>query len=135
MIVADVNVVAYLFIPGSFNSLAEQVLRRDAEWVAPASWQHEYINVLATSVRENVINIDFALRAYDAGCRRIMEDLAPLDLRAVLEAAAISRIATYDCEYVVLARRLRIPVVTEDKKLIKAFPDVGITMQAYLNTK
>ena len=37
-----------------------------------------------------------------------------------------------DCEFVVLASILSIPLVTTDKAVLKAFPGVALTMDAFL---
>jgi predicted nucleic acid-binding protein len=42
----------------------------------------------------------------------------------VLELAAQSGCTTYDCEYIELAKRHGLKLVTADKKLIAAFPSV-----------
>ena len=51
MIVVDANVIAYRFIVGEKTGLACQVQEKDADWVVPALWRHEFLNVLATAAR------------------------------------------------------------------------------------
>ncbi len=52
--------------------------------------------------------------------------------RAVLELAAETRLSAYDCEFVALAQSLSVPLVTEYRAVLKAFPDRCLTMEAYL---
>jgi len=49
----------------------------------------------------------------------------------VLEIAGRSRLSAYDCEFVALASVLSVPLVTEDKAILKAFPDRALTMEAF----
>jgi len=62
-----------------------------------------------------------------AGC----EHLVPSD--KVFEIAAATRLSAYDCEFVVLAASLSVPLVTADKAVLKACPDRAMTMEAFLN--
>ena len=38
----------------------------------------------------------------------------------------------YDCEFVALAKQTGIPLVTEDAALLRAFPDIAMTMTVAL---
>jgi hypothetical protein len=51
---------------------------------------------------------------------------------AVLRLAATSRLSAYDCEFVALAQSLAVPLVTEDRAVLKAFPNVAIGMEGFL---
>jgi predicted nucleic acid-binding protein len=46
-----------------------------------------------------------------------------------------TKIATYDCEFVVLARRLKLRLVTKDKALLRAFPDVAVSIEDFASGK
>jgi hypothetical protein len=50
----------------------------------------------------------------------------------VLELAARTRLSAYDCEFVALAQALAVPLVTEDRAVRKAFPEVAVTMEDFL---
>ena len=63
MIVA-VNIVVYLLIEGPFTPVARATLARDPHWIAPALWKHEFLNVLATTVRENRLSESEATMAW-----------------------------------------------------------------------
>jgi predicted nucleic acid-binding protein len=48
----------------------------------------------------------------------------------VLKQVRISRCSAYDCEYAALAYDLNIPLITEDRGLLEAFPDIACDMRA-----
>jgi predicted nucleic acid-binding protein len=130
MIVADTNLIAYLLIRGPFTANARKCLQRDTNWVAPAIWRHELLNVVATSVRAGTLN---ELLAQDVLSKadRIVRDQ---EFGSALDAVRLSvrtRIGTYDCEFVVLAKRLGVSLVTGDKNLLKAFSETAISIEQF----
>ena len=53
-----------------------------------------------------------------------------MDSRLVLEIVRDSDCSAYDCEFVAFAKSLGIKLVTEDKKLLKAFPAHALALSA-----
>lgn len=51
----------------------------------------------------------------------------------VIELADLSGCTAYDCEFVFLAEKLRLPLVTSDKEILRAFPQIGISMSEFLS--
>lgn len=129
MIIADTNLIAYLLIPGPYSDAAQRVLERDSQWIAPAIWQHEFLNVLATSVREGYLPHDRALNAW-AHAPAFIEDAEVPPLK-VLDLAILSKVGTYDCYFVVLAQMMNAPLVTNDKQLLKQFGDVAVSIEQF----
>jgi len=127
VIVADVNLLVYLLVSGEFTLLAERALRRDRRWIAPRSHRAELPNVLATNVRAGVVRIE----TFDSLWRRAYRTVATpadSDPAEVLRLSVESRIATYDCEYVAMARQRRLRLVTNDGPMQRAFPDVAVRL-------
>jgi len=132
VIVADTNLLAYLNIDGEFNQAARQVVLRDSEWVAPVLWRSELRNTLIMCFWGGLIGRDeaFAIMAAAEAMMAFNDyDVASDD---VLELAASSGCSAYDAEYVVLARELRVPLVTTDKELLEKFPGTAVTPEEFL---
>lgn len=122
MIVADVNVIAYLYLPGKFSEKVEDLLLRDGEWAVPRLWRSEFRNILSTYMRQKLLTLDAAM-AIDARAEALVADNEyDVSSLAVLKLAAESGCSAYDCEYVALAEHLDAKVVSADAKLRKAFP-------------
>jgi predicted nucleic acid-binding protein len=125
VIVVDTNVIAYLFLPGEHTARAEALLKADPEWAAPLLWRCELRNILATYLRRESLNL-----ATVQSVASLAEDLLrgreyAVRSDAVLAAAAATGCTAYDCEFSVLAQELRVPLVTTDKHLLKAFRRVA----------
>lgn len=125
MIVVDTNLLVYLCTETADSTLADAVLRRDSAWAAPLLWRSEFRNVLVTLVRGRRFGLDEALRSMMAAERVVESREFSVVSDAVLRLAAASGCSAYDCEYVALARELRVPLVTSDGAVLKAFPDVA----------
>ena len=50
----------------------------------------------------------------------------------VLRLAAQSACSAYDCEFVALAQDLNVRLVTVDKQVLAEFPNVAISLDAYV---
>ena len=124
MIVADVNLLVCLLVHGEFTSLAERALRRDRRWVAPRSHRGELLNVLATNVRAGTVRAETFDSLWRRAYRTVATPADP-DPAEVLRLSVESRIATYDCEYVAMARQRRLRLVTNDGPMQRAFPDLA----------
>ena len=55
-----------------------------------------------------------------------------VDSAAVMDLVAASACSAYDCEFVALARSTGFALVTEDADIVRAFPDIAITMKDLL---
>jgi len=132
MIVADSNLIAYLLIPGDHSSLAEEVFLKDADWAVPLLCRSELRNIFTLYMRHEGMSLQQARVTMEKAelLWRNSEYAIPSDL--VLEATSHNRISAYDAEFVVLAQRLDVPLVTFDKPLRKAFPDIAIAAEHFL---
>ena len=131
MIVVDVNVVAYFLVEGEKTAAARDLLRRDPDWRLPALWRHEYLNVLATFAREGGATIAEARTLWPRGVDLFGSREQGMDMESALIVATENRISAYDAQYIALAQKRQTICVTEDRRLLKRFPALTRTMQAF----
>lgn len=122
MIVVDSNVLAYLYLPGDRTAHAEALLERDPDWAAPILWRSEFRNILAGCMRRKTLSFDQACMLQSEAQSLLAGSEFEVDSLAVLQLVRDSDCSAYDCEFVALANKLNAPLVTVDKKLLKAFP-------------
>ncbi len=128
MIVVDVNVVAYLYLPGPFTQAVESLLLRDADWAVPRLWRSEFRNILATYLRQDLLSLEQAIDIFKSAQDLLADNEFEVSALPVLRLAHETGCSAYDCEYVALAQHLNVPLVTADKQLLKAFPAVATAL-------
>ena len=132
MIVADVNLIAYLLLGGPDTELAEQVLERDAAWAAPVLWRSEFRNILAAYMRGRGLDIGAAWQAHELAEGLLSGHEYTLGGERVLGLVAASPCSAYDCEYVALAEELQVRLVTSDQQILRHFPTVAISPREFV---
>ena len=128
MIVVDTNVIAYLWLPGGFTARAEALVARDPDWAAPLLWRSEFRSVLAGSLRRGDVDLDTANRLADRAETHLRGREFAVGSAEVLAKVADSRCSAYDCEFVVLAEELGVPLVTTDRRILADFPRTAIAL-------
>jgi predicted nucleic acid-binding protein len=131
LIVADTNLLVYLLVPGPLTPRAERVRAKEKVWVVPPLLRHEFLNVLARHMRHGDIDRDEAVRAFRRGLSMVEVSLARPDPLDVLKMSEQSGCSTYDVEFVWLAMELDLPLVTADREVVDAFPDVARDLSHY----
>jgi len=130
VIVVDANVLVSLLVPGPRTADTEALLRRDPAWAAPFLCLSEFRNVLTGFVRRRQIPPARALNLAAAAEDLLRESEYQVPSAQVLEYAERSGCTAYDCEYVVLAEALRVPLVTSDREILRAFPRIALSLEA-----
>jgi predicted nucleic acid-binding protein len=130
MIVADTNLIAYLQITGVLTPIASRVLQKDPYWITPPLWQTEFRNLLAGYMRRGML-LECAQIIMEKTLQLIEERQVTPDSNRVLALVANSTCTAYDCEFVALAEQLGIPLVTADKQLLKAFPNIAVSLEDF----
>jgi predicted nucleic acid-binding protein len=132
VIVVDSNVIAYCWINGPLTELAQSVRVKDPEWHAPLLWRSEMRSILTGYLRDGSMDASQISRVMDAAESALAGSEHIVPSPPVLEAAGRSRLSAYDCEFVVLASVLAVPLVTADKAILKAFPELAMTMEVFV---
>jgi len=131
MIVVDTNIIGYLFLSSDLSILAERALKKDNEWASPILWRSEFRNVLVQYVRRNLIKWDHAQHIMDSALELLKgREYEVLSYR-VLQLASESNCSAYDCEFIATASDLKVPLVTVDKQLLRAFPTVAVSLKEF----
>lgn len=125
--VIDTNVAAY-YLLGTEPQLeaCRRVFHRVHRAQAPAIWEAELGNVLWMAVRKGVLESAAALQRLRLARRLGIESVPVGDLcQGALVRSLESGVAVYDSLFVELAVRTRTTLVTFDRSLLRAFPDVA----------
>jgi predicted nucleic acid-binding protein len=128
VIVVDTNVLAYLYLPGEYTAQAEALLEHDPQWAAPVLWRSEFRNILAGYIRRSTLTFEQA-RDIQAEAENLLSGAEhDVDSQRVLELVRDSDCSAYDCEFVALAMKLGVALVTMDAKLLRAFPERALPL-------
>jgi len=132
MIVVDTNVLAYTLIEGEFTEPARALYKLDAEWRLPTLWRHEFLNLLATTVRRKGFALSEAGALWDEAVDLFSPLEQPIDMGRALQLASEHPISAYDAQFIVLAKGLKTLCITEDQLLLKVFPEQTCSIRASL---
>ena len=131
MIVTDTDVISYFWLEAERTPAARSVREMDDDWRAPPLWQSEFRNVLHQHMAHRDLPLADALQIADlveADMREATVSVRTADVLRLVDATGHS---AYDCEYVALAQRLNVPLVTGDKRLPKLFPETAVLMEDF----
>jgi len=131
VIVADTNLLIYLYVQGQRTQESEAVLQQDAVWTAPLLWRSEFRNALIGLVRTDALQLEEAMSMIDEAERWLNGNEYSVVSRQVLALASRSGCSAYDCEFVALAQDLEVPLVTNDRQILKAFPTIAVSPSAF----
>jgi predicted nucleic acid-binding protein len=125
--VIDTNVVAYLLLgTEAFVDEARLCFEQVATPLAPAHWEAALTNVLWMATRAGVLAPSDAPTRLGLARRLGIESVATATLcQGALLRSIDSGVTAYDTIFVELAARTACPLVTFDKAVLKAFPDLA----------
>jgi predicted nucleic acid-binding protein len=126
-VVVDTNVIAYLLLgTKGFVDEARKALRTEVELLAPAHWEAELANVLWMAVRSGVLAAEEGPVRLSLARRLGIDTVLTGTLcQGALLRSVASGISVYDTLFVELAARTDCPLVTFDKAVLKAFPEIA----------
>ncbi|MSO45963.1 MAG: PIN domain-containing protein [Acidobacteria bacterium] len=126
--VVDTNVVAYLLLgTAGFVDEAKACFNTVSNPIAPAHWEAELTNVVWMAVRSGILPPEEGPVRLGLARRLGVESVTIATLcQGALLRSVRSGIAVSDTLFVELAARTGCPLLTFDKAVIKAFPDIAI---------
>ena len=132
MIVVDANVVIAFLLDTPLATDARAIHARDAAWITPPLCQSEMLNALLQATKAQKIALRDALAAATTATRLLATRTDGCEPPAILTTAHELGLTAYDATYVVLARSLGVLLVTEDRQILRACPDVARSMKQHL---
>jgi predicted nucleic acid-binding protein len=125
--VVDTNVVAYLLLgTASFVDESRQCFEVVETPLAPAHWEVELANVVWMAVKAAVVAASDGPARLALARRLGIESVATSTLsQGALLRAIETGVSVYDTLFVELAARSSCPLVTFDKAVLKAFPQIA----------
>ena len=135
MIVVDTNVIAYFLIQGDKTEQARRLWHSEPAWHVPSLWRHEFLNILSTFVRHGGSRPEEALGLWNRALELLEGQEVEVNLVRALELAIELDLSAYDAQYVALAQKLEAPLVTEDRRLLRAAVGIGVSMEAFLSSE
>lgn len=135
MIVVDTNVVAYLVLDTPQSRVAQQTRDADPDWHIPYLWRSEFRNTVAKYMRSGDLTLRGALDAIKFAERTLFGKEYAADSVRVMELVSTSSCSAYDCEFVDLAQRLGVPLVTADRRILREFPDVAVSPETFAQSE
>ena len=105
-------------------------MRREPQWAAPTLWRSEFRNILAGYIRRKTLTFDQALGLQNEAESLLAGSEFEVESRAVPELKRGNDCSAYDCEFMALAIKLNTRLVTMDGKLLRAFADQAVALNA-----
>jgi len=94
-------------------------------------WRSEFRNVLTLYMRKNIIKLDQAQQIMNSVLKLLKGREYEVPSYEVLRLASKSKCAAYDCEVIVTANDLKVPLVTIDKQLLREFSSVAVSLKSF----
>ena len=128
----DTNIIAHFWLPSDHSRLCDQIFKHDPEWIAPLLWISEFRNVVSLYLRKQLIDMSKALQITEKAQTQMKDRQFHVHSAQIYEFVNKSDCSSYDCEFVSLADDLSIRLVTLDKQVLKAFPEITIHPNDFL---
>lgn len=135
MIIADTNIISYFLLPTPYSDSVDTLFSKDSQWSAPLLWKSEFRNVLTLYLRKKIITLEKALQLLEAAEDLMAGNEYDISSSQVIALVAKSSCSSYDCEFVALAHHLDAQLVTQDKKLLREFPETAVSISDFLSNR
>jgi predicted nucleic acid-binding protein len=135
MIVVDTNIIAYRFIEGDKTEKVLKAQQKDSDWILPSLWRHEFLNVLSTAARSRILNTEQCQQVWKSAVHVLHSLERDVDMLKALLLSIETSISAYDAQYITLAQSSRIRCLTEDRKLLEAFPAITVSLDQFFKMR
>jgi len=125
MIVVDTNIIAHFWLPSQETDLSDALFQQDSEWLAPLLWKSEFRSVVSLYLKKELIDLAKAIIILENAEKQMYDREFHVNSIQVISAAEKTGCSTYDCEFISLAKELNCKLITLDKQILSAFPDVA----------
>ena len=132
VLLVDANVVAYLLVEGDKTAQARALWATDNDWCAPRLLLYELANAFSQYVKQRAVPLEAAIAGLESAAsfvRSFNEDPTPA---RVLEIASKLDISAYDATYLAGAEMLGMPLITEDRRLLRAAPGIARSLESVI---
>jgi predicted nucleic acid-binding protein len=133
MIVVDTNIISYFLLPTVYSESVDKLYKLDSQWLAPTLWKSEFRNVLALYLRKGAIDFEKTLQLQETAESIMAHNEFDIPSAQILTLVNNSNCSSYDCEFVALARHFDIPLLTQDKKILREFSSVARSVADFIN--
>jgi len=133
VIVVDTHVITYFHIWGEFSAQAAKAFAKDPYWIAPFLWRSEFRSVLNFYLRKRILELSDVVELAREAEQRMYQREYEVPTEQVLTLANTSGCTTYDCEFVALAQNFDIQLLTVEKKVLRAFPRIAVSLEAFID--
>ena len=126
MIVADSSLIASCVLKSEATTAALALLERDPDWRVPRLWRYEMLNILATMIKAKRLSRSDAETTFRQLLDTLRTNERDPDSSSVLSLVEQYGISGYDAHFVALARDLDVKLYTQDRELLKKFPETAV---------
>ena len=126
MIVADSSLIASCVLKSEATTAALALLERDPDWRVPRLWRYEMLNILATMIKAKRLSRSDAETTFRQLLDTLRTNERDPDSSFVLSLVEQYGISGYDAHFVALARDLGVKLYTQDRELLKKFPETAV---------
>jgi predicted nucleic acid-binding protein len=132
MIVVDSSIIASMTFATPCSAVVGSLHQKDPVWEVPFFWKSDFLNVLALYHRKGLMDYQESLEALDFAERLVGSREHKMPVKAVVDAVIHSNCSSYECEFIVLAKKLGTKLITYQKRLIDDFPAIAVTPEVFL---
>jgi predicted nucleic acid-binding protein len=106
-------------------------LKSDSDWSVPILWRSELRSILTLYIRKGLITLSQSYEIIQESQKLLKGNEYTIDSLQLLEEINKSTLSAYDLEFVVLAKTLKTKLVTLDKKIIKEYPRLAVSLKNF----